>query len=282
MVSPETQTLLALLVPLLLVGLSAICLVGYRSRCQKTQHLGVHHLLLLKELLMALQQHRGLSYGALNGDPAMRSRLPGLDANINRQIEKLKGITGIRPATDHWIAFNNHWQRLQPRNLELTAENNLTQHNRLITVVLYLIENVAEACLLSNEIINDGERASILWQQVLVAAEWLGQARALGSGVIASGVCGSVERIRMSFIRSRIESAAQHIQHQFPDPQILQRTLGTIDLQFLEREQPDIPAREYFELISQAIDKVLAHFDERMQGLADRLGQRDIRPTTPN
>lgn len=274
MSATTTDLMIATLMPTALVILSVACYWKRRRQIRQARKQGIQLLLKLKQLLMAIQQHRGLSYGALNGDTAMARRIPPLETTIRNLVQQLDGIGALPLAADYWAAATNHLNRLLPRNLALTPENNLEQHNRLIGVLLYLFENVAEASHLGHERTSDGQQADVLWRQVLQAAEWLGQARAFGSGVLASGMCGSVERIRISFIRSRIESVAVPVREQIADRQVLVQAITAIDRNFLELAEPDISARDYFDLVSQAIDKVLSHFDEKMQELSQALTAR--------
>ncbi len=244
----------------------------YSDHLKQRQQQGVRRILLLKELLVRMQQHRGLSYGALHGDNAMQQRIRSLEMTLSETLKLLQPLQGIPYTRDHWNAFISHWERLQVKNLTLTPENNLAQHNSLIKVVLYLIENVAECSDLTRINLSPEFNVSELWKDILPSAEWVGQARAMGAGVLAAGHCGSVERIRLEFIKSRIAAGLLIRQDASDDTlQPLRGLIQVIDTQIISADGPTISPRDYFDIASQAIDKILQQFEIRMQRLSSHL-----------
>ncbi len=228
------------------------------------QQAGVGYLVELKKLLLLTQRHRGSSYGAINGDNELRKVIPDIERPIEDCIRNLNKLGEAGRQKDHWLAFIDHWQRLQKNNLNIDAENNLAQHNQIISVLLYLLEDVAESACLNG---NCQPSLEYIWRDLPRAAELIGQARVLGSGIMASGSADSVHKIRMRFVRSRLE---EFITDNGSADKKLLELMQVIDQQILQDGQR-MSAREYFDLSTQAMEPFFRRIDEGLEGLKQQL-----------
>ena len=265
MTSPFTIELLPVYVLLgsllSLVILLKLIHVRFKKNNQKRLALGLSWLHEFRLLLTVIQQHRGLSNGYLCGDHALLDRITPLQVNINQQNRQLITACSWLQNNPNWQGIDSHWQRLSAGFKQLSSENNLEQHNKLITNLLYLIDDCAEQHRLYE--IKDDQQRSIryLWQELLVTAENIGQARALGTGVAASGSCSSVERIRLSYLHQAINSTPN------PEP----KTDAAInDLLELIRtkiivDKPSVNAKFYFDAATVALETVLQQFDAKLE-----------------
>ncbi len=228
---------------------------------RRQQRHGVQQLMSLKNLMTLLQRHRGSSYGALKGDTELGQALPRLEQQIHTEIELLEHLQPSPAIQEHWLAFTDHWQRLHRNNLQLEAEQNLTQHNQLIAVVLNLLEDVAETSeLMRLQAAGDGR----LWRDLPRTAELIGQARVLGSGILASCSQDSVHKIRMRFVLTRLQEFLQQQPGRYPQ---LQTLTEVIDTQIVQNSATPMPAKAYFDLSTQAMEPVLQTMDEELRQL---------------
>lgn len=236
-----------------------------RKNKHQRQQLGIELLMQLRTLLMLTQKHRGASYGALRGDDQLKHSLSTIEQPLLKVIESIQHHPYLHQQ-EHWLAYQDHWQRLHLNNLQLDAENNLAQHNQLISVLLYLLEDIAEQTRL-NELASD--ELSKLWRELPRTAELVGQARVLGSGILAEGKADTVHKIRMRFVRGKLQEYAN--QHPAQSDQ-LARLLTVIDQQILS-EQPcandetHMSASDYFELSTRAIEPFFRQMDEGLNQL---------------
>jgi hypothetical protein len=160
--------------------------------------------------------------------------------------------------------------------------NNLAQHHLIIRNSIFLMEDVASEIDLSNG------RAELsylpcIWRDVLQAAEWAGQARALGTGIAAAGQSSAEQRVRLRFLQQKIQRQAGSAfdtlqQHAVRHPQanafhlrrceqVVEDFVNCIEQELLGREQPVIAAKAYFQRATQAIDELLALVDGALQQL---------------
>ncbi len=233
----------------------------------------------LRQLLEHLQQHRGLSTGYLGGDHSLKPKVEQTRATIRTDLNGLDATSLVEH--ERWVSFIDHWSRLERTALSLPVGDNLKQHNQLIANLLQLIEDIAaryQLLFLSHP----GDGVGTLWRELLYTTEWLGQARALGTGIAAAGNSTGVERIRLSFLCERIQalSAVAHNKLQSQNQgglgslQEASRTVSTllsvIETEFLSEAAPKLPASAYFDQATQTISAQFAVVDEMLRMLQGR------------
>ncbi|MCK2151300.1 MULTISPECIES: nitrate- and nitrite sensing domain-containing protein [Marinobacter] len=234
----------------------------------------------LRQLLEHLQQHRGLSTGYLGGDHSLKLKVDQTQAAIRADLSNLDASS--LACHDRWEAFTDHWSRLERSALSLPVNDNIKQHNQLIANMLQLIEDIAAQYNLLF-VTHPGDGVSTLWRELLYTTEWLGQARALGTGIAAAGQSTGVERIRLGFLCERIQALSSiahtdlkgHNQSGLRSLQEAGQTvsmlLSVIETEFLSAAAPKLAATAYFEQATKAISAQFAVVDEMLTGLQDRV-----------
>lgn len=227
---------------------------------------GLDILHLLRHLIARIQQHRGLTNGVLNGSTDLRQRVDTLQRDINRTITELDTQLNLSDL-ERWQTSTEHWQRLRTSYATLGSHNNLLQHNCLIMTLLYLVEDVAEVCALAQSRNDTESSIDFLWKRLLPLAETIGQARALGTGIAASGVCTSVNRIRMQFLLGKLHEATERGQNEYALP--LSRAVVTqlrqfeqlIQQKLMGSDAPDLAPDQFFQQATDVLDTALKEFD---------------------
>lgn len=223
---------------------------------------GVEYIKLLRGLLAAVQKHRGLTNGYINGKLNVKPDIDVLDIQIKRLILDVEGAGEWMLENVKWSSLVDHWSRLSPGYLQGDAEQNFKQHNILIANLLYLIDDVADAHHLSKL---SGDTMDTDWRYLLSIAEYIGQARALGTGVAAKGECSSVLRVQLNHLRNKIASS---VDSSWPEKSRvdIQYLLNCIESQLIV-DKPNIDAHEYFNLATRCIEHVLDQFDRQIDRL---------------
>lgn len=247
-----------------------------RAKSVQTAH-NIRQLALLRALISGFQRHRGLSNGLMCGDTGLRDELiatrDALDSHIRRA-----GKIGTSHR-DSWLAISDHWSRLRELRARSQADN-LAQHDLIIRGTIFLMEDVAGDLDLVR-----GRRElrylPCIWREVIQAAEWAGQARALGTGMAAAGQCHAGQRIRLRFLYHKIQelsdSPFEVLQRHVADcpgmfdlkrcEQAVTDFLLCIDEELLRCEQPTIAAKIYFQQATHAIDELLKLVDAALHHL---------------
>jgi hypothetical protein len=280
---PELPLLLASAATLVMTSLLFYGL-HRRLQRQKNQHsqLNIQQLALLRALISGFQRHRGLSNGVLCGDASLSQDLAAARQGLDHHIRTAQALNSTH--RDAWSSLIDHWSRMREGRSSDQA-NNLAQHHLIIRNSIFLMEDVA------NEIDLSEGRAELaylpcIWREVIQAAEWAGQARALGTGIAAAGQSSAEQRVRMRFLYQKIEllagaafatlqrHATEHpqtnglrLQHR---EQVVADFLRCIKQELLGEERPVIAAKAYFQQASQAIDELLALVDAALVQLQQR------------
>lgn len=222
---------------------------------------GIAYLKQLRSLLTYIQQHRGLSNSYLSGNVAVEAEIERVEELILQEVMELQAHEGWIRENTKWESIVDHWRRIGGNYKNVDAEVNLKQHNNLIANLLYLIDDLAYAHHLGKLGLLEATDAN--WRNLLFIAEYIGQARALGMGVVSKGVCSSVLRIQLNHLLVKIES---NISASWPEStqQDFRSFLNVIQKQVIA-DAPSISPAEYFKLATGCIEHVLSEFDRQVE-----------------
>ncbi|MGM0449839.1 MAG: nitrate- and nitrite sensing domain-containing protein, partial [Pseudomonadota bacterium] len=249
---PLESLLLAATGLALLAGALPILLLRQNARYKRFRRIQLARLNSLRDLILNLQRHRGLSTGLLSGDDSMRGELITRRQHIDRIIHEAP-MEDERYA-ERWSGIQDHWSRLRETDRH-SVDNNLTQHHQIIRNALFLIQDVAA----DDRVAPHPASRRCIWNEVLEAAEWSGQARALGTGMAAAGTSSAAQRVRMRFLSEKIQnlsstafkaleaspSTTAQSRHLVGTQQAVRRLLNEIETELLAADPIEIPAKRY-------------------------------------
>jgi len=243
---------------------------------------------LTKQLLLDLQQHRGMVNAFLSGDSSFKQKIGQKQTAIGQDIAALNAFHGQGLMTvKRWEGILGDWQTLHTECLALPAEDSVRRHCELIRAVLYLIGDIAERSQIAGMCAADFALVDTLWSKLPAVAEGLGQARAVGSGVAAKGYCSSVARIKLRFLEERVREtmglvnnelahtgltqAASFVQTWKETNIAVQEFLALLDEKLIGAGRPTIDAGQYFAAGTKALDAVFLAFDQASTALESTL-----------
>lgn len=271
-----------LLVLLLLAAVFFVLHQRLKRKARRHIQSNIQQLALLRGLIAGFQRHRGLSNALLCGDTSMVKELESTRQTLDQKISTAQSQhTTFR---DAWNSLIDHWSRLREGHKNDPA-NNLKQHNLIIRHCIFLMEDVAgEIDLTQGQ--TELEYLSCIWHEVIQAAEWAGQARAMGTGIAAAGHSSAEQRVRMQFLYQKIEGLSGKAfatlqQHTTNNPQatafrlqhseqVVTNFLSCIKQELLGLESPKIAAKAYFQQATQSIDELLGLVDVALEHLQSR------------
>jgi hypothetical protein len=254
-----------LVIPLLLVGIIVIALRQHQIALQRRQEKGLQWLKNLKSLLSNIQKHRGLSNGYLHGNHAASADLQQIQGRVSQDLRQASRVDVLIEENERWQNITQHWARLAGNFKNLSPENNLTQHNNLIQSVLYLIDDMARQCDLMTLRSVNNKPLHLSWREMLGAAEYIGQARAIGTGVSAAQHCDSVSRIRLNYLCQMIEANTGRLWREIEPSEHQRRKVSdllTCINSKVIKDTPEISAEDFFALASAALDGLHEQYDD--------------------
>lgn len=229
------------------------------------QQAGLHWLGLLKRILSTTQQHRGMTTGYLNGSVDLSEQIYSLQKKINHELEAIESEKNWFNENERWLGILQHWHNLSKNFKSYESSNNLKQHNLLIQNMLYLIDDMAEEHHLLELKTEQKIPLQIAWRELLVAAEHIGQARALGMAIASTHLCNTTERIRMKYLMQKIDQTTSEAWQQVSCSDEHRSTVHNLQSCIQEKimvNHPNINVNDYFTIATKALDSVHAQYDE--------------------
>lgn len=266
--------LLILFLLVLSVVWIAIAAQRARSRRLQCQILGLEWLKYLKEMIAHVQKHRGLSNAYLNGSEKAMSAIQTLQADLNRDLSRLSTMDDWVKADSRWQNISQHLGRLTKNFVNLPVDNNMNQHNQLIQSLLFFVDDVAQQYDLLLLKSSNGVALQISWREVLRTAEYIGQARAVGTGVAVLNHCDSVSRIRLNYLCRKIEENTSALWQQIrPDESQKSRVTDLLQciVEQTIKEKSEMDSDAYFALATSALDSLHDQYDSMI-----RLQQQEL------
>lgn len=243
---------------------------------------------LTKQLLLDLQQHRGMVNAFLSGDPSFKLKIEQKQAAIGKDIVAIDAAhaEGLMTA-QRWQGIRSDWQALRAQALTLPAEDSFRRHSELIRAVLYSMGDVAERSQIIDLCTADCALVDALWSKLPAVAEGLGQARGMGSSVAAKGYCSSVARIKLRFLEERVSETIGWVNDDLAHADLAQAAsftrawkethaavhefLALLDEKLINAERPAIDAEHYFNAGTKALEAVFHAFDQASSALENML-----------
>lgn len=258
----------------LLITLLAVVVMRHQTARQK-QVQGVIWLQAMRMLLTHIQRHRGLSSGLLSGDKSLASQMEETQKQVSRDFTHITSVGEWVKQHQGWQGITQHWARLAGNVHHLPMQQSLDQHNRLIKNILVFVDDIASAHHLSSA---SGARSNI-WRELLTLAEFVGQARAFGTALCASGQpLGSLlfektqknlQEINTSILMT-LEAPRCRNNLDAINLQNILNFLAYIDTHILQ-EGPVVSAKEFYKVATQTLDKLYERFDVELSKVNSRL-----------
>ena len=272
-------------------AISGIAYVTNRFSLRKSLELrlqGIRANHLIKQLLIDLQQHRGMVNAFLSGDISFKSKIEQKQTAIGKDIAALDASHAQGLMTEkRWQDIRSNWQTLRTAALTLPAEESFRRHSELIRAVLYSMGDIAERSQIVDTCTADCDLVDALWSKLPAVAEGLGQARGMGSSIAAKGYCSSVARIKLRFLEERVSETMRWVSDDLAHADLAQAAsftlawkethaavhefLALLDKELLNAERPTIDAEHYFNAGTKALDAVFRTFDQASAALENAL-----------
>ena len=274
------------IVILLLIILCAVVVHYYKIKQQKTlQSEGLVNISHIKSLITLIQTHRGLSSAWLNGDKTKQGQLTIIENQSKTEIQHLEQQEPI-VKNNRWMAFSDHWKRLNKHDSSRDPENNFTQHTQLIANLLYLLEDEAERSHLNAVSLPNLPSIGFVWRELVVTTETIGQSRAIGTGVATRKKCSSVHKIRLSFLQQNIlktmnetlsklssleRFTSKHVDLLKTAKSKMQFLSTTIECELVSANEVTINQDEYFTLATETIKALDNIFEHQMEQIGEMI-----------
>ena len=262
------------------------------------EQLGLRYVDTAKRVFELVPQHRGLSQGVLNGKDALKPKLQAVEQKLRRALQDWEAVNedigGALGARERAAQITRQVRELMRNGLSLSAADSFTRHTRAIMDLYALIRYVADESGLSV----DPDLAAALTSRamiddMLMAAEYAGRTRGLGTGVAAKGAFTPQTFTKLSHnvttLKDRRSALAAKIRHiRIKRGDLLKALDSDIDAtlkalggfadfvqqQLLGAEQIDTDPAQLFDKGTEAITHVMTLFDRSAGAMRQDIDHR--------
>jgi methyl-accepting chemotaxis protein len=162
-----------------------------------------------------MQQHRGMSFGFLNGDSTMRAPLAEKEKQVSHALAETDAVLSreLRESNE-WKNIRTTWEELRSQGLGLQPAENLRRHTELISGNLEFMVDIADKSGLT---LDSSESSYYLIDTIVTKLprllEPLGISRAQGTGILASRQLTQERRSSLTVLIERITSSLHDGNH---------------------------------------------------------------------
>ena len=273
--------LIALLMALIPLGLYIEDLVDEIQQAE-LEAKGMPPILGINAAVQYLQAHRGTTAGMLGGDSTMEQRRPGVRDAVNQQLEQAQAamLQAHAPAqSQHQLQqLMQTWKELEATvsSRTITGPQSMAQHTGLVNALLQLNESLMQHYRLTvtPRLSNQALVQSLLSQAPLLS-ENLGLLRGQGAGFLAQGQLPPENRGALRALHRRVTellgAAGRSLTRSMEtDPsfravlsapaqnvvQLTQDGLKMAETELIEAQTLTLPAPQFFDTLTRAIEAV--------------------------
>jgi methyl-accepting chemotaxis protein len=248
------------------------------------------------KLVRDLQQHRGLAAAGLAGDASFKDRLAKkgqeIDADV-KTIDEISAGTGVLHGSERWASLSAACRSLVKDTPTLSPTDSLKRHTAVIASALGFINELGD----TSNLTLDPDIDSKYLMQVLVfqgpeLSELLGQARAIGSGMITAHRWNAAQIAELNRLASLVEFLQEKIDRSIAEAlakndSLKKKLQGPVQANnaavrdavrrvrvLAEGQQIEMNADDYFAALTQSIDSIFDLSAKVSEGLTELLNRR--------
>lgn len=247
----------------------------------------------LQALMQNIQQHRGLSAGFLGGNDAMNKDMKEKQAQIQKALANVEHTLSENSET--WTKIKTDWTELVEKVENLNSAESFQQHTALIEEILFFISSISDSSNLSlDSDVSRHHLAKMITDDLIFSTEYMGQARAIGSNVLATTKMTSEQQFdliylskimnehlsqaqnSMDIVLKTNEEARQLMSAQYQESMDASNQFRTlIESEILEKEALTFNSEQYFKTATEAIDTIYLFINSNAK-LLDELLDKHI------
>jgi len=257
----------------------------------------------LQAFIQLTQQHRGLTASYLGGNTTTLSQMEEKQAEINTVLEEIDTFIASAPSltsfSSDWEALKDDWQTIAEDATTFSSGDAFDRHTALIADTLSLASQFSDTTKLSlDSSVTRNHLVKLITNDFIYPTEYMGQARALGSNVLASGTLTDQQENDLTYLTKitseRLSQARYSANLVFERNPRVRNELealytsafdgSTAFTDIIETEIIDVSvlrfdANQYFDEATTAIDDVYLLIDE-LSTLLDDLLKEEINTLT--
>ena len=158
----------------------------------KKETAGLHYINTVRQPIEHIQQHRGMMAAYLNGSTEFYERIMQKRRVVDEKIMELgridKSLGGQLDTSDSMAMLLQKWNTIKNNSMDMNVADVIKTHTNLIADMLNLMASIADTSGITlDSKLDSNYMGSTLVSGLPKMIEYMGQARAIASGVAAKG-----------------------------------------------------------------------------------------------
>lgn len=279
---------------LFIVGYYFLDVYKCRAVISRQRSQGLKDVVALRSVLELLPQHRGMTNALLQGDESFRAKLKSLQGQVDN---KLMPVVEMVSSGDRWVVaqrvacIQDNWSMIKRDLNGFSAPESFAKHTALVTEILYLINDVADAAGMFTVSNSEARLADVVINQLPMMTESLGQARGMGAGVAARGQCGIDMKVKLRFLLEKTNKVASDVGRSMEaslgingdlntrtanelaeSQQATEYFLSLLDTRIINARSVEIASAEYYDAGTDAIKRSFILLDSIYESMRKTMG----------
>lgn len=265
----------------LLAIVGIVLFLSRKSRLKRLQVETVTSLTSLHRLIGFVQKHRGMTANYLQGNKSVLNTLKDIRREVTTLRQSLSQSETLIEM-HRWKAFEKAWPVLERECETMTPPESFSVHKSLIENLLYLLEDLADTQTLTLARGKSADATNMLWREMPMCVEFIGQARAIGVAVTVKGESSQIDRVKLGYLKQKIDelsvavfrrlSASGHYSGSRFDVTgakiACENLVSTINSEFIRHGKVELSSNDYFEMASKTMDAMNKIIKVEMASLA--------------
>ena len=208
---------LIVLIPLVMLSLIIIDSISQEVNFLKKETAGLHYINTARQPIEHIQQHRGMMAAYLNGSTEFYDRIMQKRRVVDEKIMELgqidKRLGTQLDTSDSMAMVLLKWNSIKNNSMDMNVADVIKTHTSLIADMLNLMAHVADTSGITlDPRLDSNYMGSTLVSGLPKMIEYMGQARAIASGVAARGEFSNQETYtKLAVLSSNINSFFQGV-----------------------------------------------------------------------
>ncbi|MBI2307754.1 MAG: methyl-accepting chemotaxis protein [Rhodocyclales bacterium] len=250
----------------------------------------------MQRLIQFMQQHRGMSQGAIAGNEAMKEKRAGKEKEVSAALQATEAaLLPELAASAEWKKIIGEWGQIKADGLSWTGVESFSRHTALIDQTLMFMIGAADSYSLTvDPDVDSYYLIDTIMSKAPVALERLGQMRARGTGILTKKQMHDQQKIEMSSLMAELNGSLKNLSFNLEKTARfnpgMQAVLAQTSKDFTESAAQinnlivedmmlgtfATEPKDYFDLTTVAIDKGYKQMYETMLPTLEQLIQRRI------
>ncbi|MBL8430535.1 MAG: methyl-accepting chemotaxis protein [Dechloromonas sp.] len=198
----------AILIVMLVLMYSVFSSLNRDIEVARAELAGLQMLKPINQMTQAMQQHRGLSAGVINGNEAMKDRRAAKEKEVTAAVAAVDAaLSSTLREMPAWKATRQDWDAIASQGMTWSSAENIKRHTVMIGNVLQFMVTVGDETQLTLDPVMDTYYfMDTIVSKMPAMLEQMGITRARGTGLLTKKEMSHQQSVELTSILSQMES----------------------------------------------------------------------------